>query len=106
MDADADALSATKLQSAIMNRFEAAIQYAGKCGLLHDRALAHERYSEYLSRLGAVHDDDASFQLSEAMRLYKEWGAHAKVKQLTEVHDARYGSTYSDSICKLHPLLG
>jgi hypothetical protein len=102
LDAEADALRGPKFHSTITSRFEAAIQYSGKCGLMHDRALAHERYSEYLSRLGAVRDEDASFQLNEAMRLYEEWGAHAKVKQLRQVHDARFGSPFSDDSVFFH----
>jgi hypothetical protein len=92
LDAEADSFRGMKNHATVTKRFELAIQYSGKCGLIQDRALAHERYSEYLSRLGAVHDEDASFQLDEAVRLYAEWGAHAKVKQLRDAHEARFGS--------------
>lgn len=66
--------------------FESAVVYTGRRGLIQDQALAHERYAEHLSRLGRDHGADAEFHMREAVKLYKEWGAHAKVNQLKGLH--------------------
>jgi len=62
--------------------FETAILYAGRRGLIQDRAVVSELYGEHLKRLGQDYAQDAEFQLSEALKLYEEWGARAKVKQM------------------------
>ena len=64
--------------------YEAAVVYAGRRGLTQDRALAHERYAQHLHQLGDAQEGD--FQLREAVKLYDEWGARAKVKQLRELY--------------------
>ncbi|CAB9512812.1 Transcriptional regulator [Seminavis robusta] len=50
-------------------------------GYIQDTALAHERYGEYM-----VNSDtqEAEFRIGEAIRCYREWGAHGKVIQLRE----------------------
>jgi hypothetical protein len=53
--------------------------------------LAHERYGEHLARLGPPYEDDASYQLGQAARLYEEWGARAKVSQLMALHEPLLG---------------
>jgi hypothetical protein len=73
--------SATKL-------FETAIVYSGRRGLTQDRALAHELLGEHLIRLGSAEfAQDAEFQLGEAIKLYSEWGAHAKVRLMQEKYE-------------------
>jgi hypothetical protein len=67
--------------------YEVAILYAGRRGLTQDRALAHERYGEHLARLGPDHQPDAEFQIGEAIKLYEEWGAHAKVRRMRKAHE-------------------
>ena len=62
--------------------FEAAVVYAGRRGLVQDQALAHERYAEHLWRLKGGHGSDANFHRREAIKLFEEWGAHAKVERL------------------------
>lgn len=64
--------------------FETAVVYAGRRGLVQDQALAHERYAEHLLRLKGGHRSDADFHRREAIKLYEEWGAHAKVERLRE----------------------
>lgn len=76
-------------------RFEVAILYAGRCGFTQDRALAHERYGEHLWRIGQA--QDAEFQMGEAVKLYDEWGAHAKVRQIQRIHQHILGP--STEIC-------
>jgi hypothetical protein len=73
--------SATKL-------YETAIVYSGRRGLTQDRALAHELLGEHYARLGNVElAQDAEFHLGEAIKLYGEWGAHAKVRLMKEKHE-------------------
>jgi hypothetical protein len=56
-------------------------------GLTQDRALAHELFGEHLARLNpAEHGQDAEFQLNEAIKLYTEWGASAKVRLMNKKH--------------------
>jgi len=55
--------------------------------LTQDRALAHELFGEHLARLNPLEfGQDAAFQLNEAIKLYTEWGAHAKVWLLNKIH--------------------
>jgi hypothetical protein len=67
--------------------YEVAILYAGRRGLTQDRALGHERYGEHLIRMGADYRQDAEYQIGEALKLYDEWGAHAKVRRMVKVHE-------------------
>lgn len=69
---------------AAIRLFELAVLYAGRRGLAQDRALAHERYGEHLARLGPHRIQDADFHFREAVQLYQEWGAHAKVRRMLQ----------------------
>ena len=76
-------------------RFEVAIQYSARSGLTQDRALAHERYGEHLLRLGTSNTEDAVFHLSEALKLYEEWGALGKVRRIQAVHGSWFAPASS-----------
>jgi hypothetical protein len=84
MDAELDSLKGDNY--AASKSYEVAILYAGRRGLTQDRALAHERYGEHLHRLGNEQIQDAQFQISEAIKLYEEWGAFAKVQLLGKIY--------------------
>jgi hypothetical protein len=82
LDAEAESLRGDHYSAC--RHYEAAVLYAGRRGWRQDQALAHERYGMYLSRLDGgderhQHQHDAHFHLREAVKLYDEWGAHAKV---------------------------
>lgn len=66
-----------KLQSS-RKRFESAILLASRGGYIHDAAIANERYAVFLRNF-LSDDDGAKFHVDEAIRLYREWGAHAIV---------------------------
>lgn len=78
MDAELDSLRGNHYAAA--KSYEMAILFAGRRGFTQDRALAHERFGEHLVRLGNDHVQDAEFQIGEAIKLYEEWEAHAKVE--------------------------
>jgi hypothetical protein len=82
MDAELESLKGDHY--AASKSYEVAILYAGRRGLTQDRALAHERYGEHLARIGQERDQDAEFQIAEAVKLYEEWGAYAKVQLMTK----------------------
>ena len=61
--------------------FRKAITHATRAGIIHEAALANERYSHYL--LHTLKDkEEATFYFKEAKQLYTEWGAHRKVKMM------------------------
>ena len=96
LDAEAESLRGDHYNAC--RHYEAAVLYAGRRGWRQDQALAHERYGMHLSRLedggsGGGGDDrhdhhrnDAHFHLREAVKLYDEWGAHAKVDLMRRAH--------------------
>jgi len=69
-----------KSPMATKRHYEVAILLAGRWGLTCDQALAHERFGDYARRLGD--ENDARYHYSHALRLYRAWGAIAKVAQL------------------------
>mmetsp|Transcript_10400 Transcript_10400/g.28645 ORF Transcript_10400/g.28645 Transcript_10400/m.28645 type:complete len:82 (-) Transcript_10400:82-327(-) len=69
----------SKFDSAVV-KFKDAIDLATSCGFTNDQALANERLSECLTRMGM--DDAADQVMEEAIRLYEEWGATRKVEKL------------------------
>lgn len=101
MDAELESLRGHNYAAA--SRYEMAELYAGSCNLTQDRALAFERYGEHLARLGPDHETEAKTQLSEAVRLYKEWGAHAKVAQLYRLHANILGPALLSSSMSMSP---
>lgn len=68
------------------NDYEAGTVLAARGGFIHDAALANERYAEFL--LDEMDDkESAVYKLKEAIKLYSEWGAHAKAEQLSRKYD-------------------
>jgi hypothetical protein len=94
LDAEAESLRGDHYNAC--RHYEAAVLYAGRRGWRQDQALAHERYGTHLSRLEAGgdrhdhdhHRNDAHFHLREAVKLYDEWGAHAKVDLMRRAHSS------------------
>jgi hypothetical protein len=67
-------------------KFEQAIVIAGRRGLTHLQALANERLAMYMEEVG---DKVESFyRYEQAIKLYDEWGATAKIEQLQPKIDA------------------
>jgi hypothetical protein len=86
-DAEFDSIKGGRYVYSAGKSYDVAIVYAGRRGLTQDRALAHELFGEHLSRLGTVqYTEDAVFHLREAIKLYSEWGANAKVRLLSGKH--------------------
>lgn len=73
--------------------YEVAVVYAGRRGLTQDQALAHECFADHFRRRGLNYSKDAEYHLTEALKLYEEWGAHAKVEQLQARYDSLLGAT-------------
>lgn len=63
-----------------MANYEKAIVMANRKGFLNDLALAHERFGEYCLR--TCDTNGAIFQIHEALRCYREWGANGKVRHM------------------------
>ena len=66
-----------------LTRFQKSIEYANEQGLFHEQALALERCGMALIRLGSRERAIESFE--GARKLYKRWGAFAKVDQITKL---------------------
>lgn len=77
----AETLSASSADSEVVRKsFDNAITMAGKLGFLHNQALGNERAGVYFLEQG----DNvwASTYLSRARKLFREWGALAKLDQM------------------------
>ena len=79
LDAEKARLTGGKTYKAVYS-FESAIAMAEQQGMIHDQALAYERYADLLLSMG--HVQQGKDRLEDAIRLYAEWGATAKVKAL------------------------
>ena len=67
--------------------YEKSILLSTRMGMVHDAALANERYGEfYLNVLN--NESQATYYLEKAQTYYSEWGATAKVEQMND----RYAS--------------
>lgn len=79
------------------DRYEKSIELAKSNGLIHESALACERYADYLMELELT--ESQRFYLSKAISLYKTYGALSKVNHLIEKHReyAPQGATPSGS---------
>jgi hypothetical protein len=62
-------------------------------------AIAHQRRGEFHLREG--NDDDALYDINNAIRLYEDWGVKAKVEQLKENHTLYYQSQICMNNCRL-----
>lgn len=62
-------------------QYQQAIKMASANGHLLHEALANERYSDFLSQV-QKQQEEASFRMKEAIRLYEEWGAIGKTRIL------------------------
>ena len=84
LNAEASALK--KLQGT-QGTYQEAIIIAGRSGHIYHSALCNERYADYCmfgtSKNGSAEArEEACFRRDEALRLYGEWGASAKVQML------------------------
>jgi predicted ATPase len=82
MDAEYHASFDGKKRDRVQTKFDLAISVSKKAGFVQDAALANELAGEYFLRINDGHW--SSVYLTQAHRLYKEWGAHAKVSHLLE----------------------
>ncbi|WP_420429304.1 EAL domain-containing protein [Algiphilus sp.] len=80
--------------------YEAAIAGARAHYYLNDQALASECYAGYLRERG--HLFLAANALREAIRLYRQWQAHAKVRQLNERYAEQFGGLSESSSWSSH----
>ena len=65
--------------------YEQSIHQAGTNGLIHECALACERYTSYLNELGLV--ESLNYYLNKAISNYKSYGALSKVSFLQKKHN-------------------
>lgn len=71
-------------QEKVKKKYDEAIAIASRYGLRQDCALANELAGEYFL---IVHDSYwGQHYLSQSLKKYEEWGAHAKVTQLRKAH--------------------
>jgi len=68
---------------AALEKFGISIALSQRQSLLHDQALACERASFFLRKLGRA--TEATLYLNEARTLYQEWGCVAKIRQIDEI---------------------
>lgn len=62
--------------------YDRAIQLAGQNGFMRDEALAHELAAKMFMEQGK--EKQGAFYMAEALKIYRLWGAEAKVSHMTE----------------------
>lgn len=75
-----------KRHNVACEQYEIAVAMASRSGFIQDSALASERYGDYLLQVCESDKSDAVYRVEEAIRLYKEWGAHVKARQMLKKH--------------------
>jgi hypothetical protein len=80
LDAEAKSFKGNKFSA--INNYEVAILFASRGGYLHDAALASERLGSLFLKLGDR--EQATFQIGQSIKYWREWGAMAKVGHLEE----------------------
>ena len=71
----------TKMYLAADELYQKAIDSASKLGHLQHTAICNERYADFLFHCG-WDKSGSRLKLTESIRLYDEWGAVGKVKEL------------------------
>jgi len=79
---DAESAALRNKHEKAKTKYVEAITGASRDGYRQYEALFNERYADYLSQHETL-ADEAAKRRSEAIRAYREWGAHAKVAQMT-----------------------
>mmetsp|Transcript_10194 Transcript_10194/g.14859 ORF Transcript_10194/g.14859 Transcript_10194/m.14859 type:complete len:175 (+) Transcript_10194:3301-3825(+) len=74
-----------------LNFFVTGCFVAGRSGFVHDQALANERAGIFF--LETNDEFWASFYLSRARDLYRDWGAQAKVDSMNGMYDSLLSSS-------------
>ena len=77
-------VKASRQPGAVKEAFERAISAASRAGFLQDAALGNELAGEYF--LSAGDDFWTKHYLNQAYKLYIEWGAKAKARNLRKKH--------------------
>jgi predicted ATPase len=62
--------------------YEIAILMARRFQLISDEAICHERFADFCWTNGKL--EGAKYHYNRSLQLYRDWGAHGKVKQLEE----------------------
>jgi hypothetical protein len=65
-----------------IHKYEVAILMAGRRGILQDRALSHERCSDFYVSIGD--EKEAAYHAKKAKEMYEEWGGLAAAKRLRD----------------------
>ena len=84
MQADLLAVTSKKQHREVKLAYDKAIATAGKAGFVQDAALGNELASQYFRSIGDEFWEEQ--YLTRACELYYEWGALAKVADLTSRH--------------------
>ena len=88
-DGISDALQVLLMLEAIecpsKKRFDAAIRTTARSGLVHQAAMLYENAGLWYMEKGS--SGWAEYYLSEAAKLYGEWGAHGKTSQMLERYE-------------------
>ena len=74
-----------------IEQYSSSINRAGERNAIQDEALAEQRFGEFYLR--QKNKREAYNRLLRSVRLYEEWGALAKAKQLRIKHKETLGGT-------------
>lgn len=82
---DAELAALKKQRQTAKKCYEESIRRAARRGFINFQALACERYADYMHECG--NNEEAKYRWNQAILLFTEWGAVAKVKQVREKLD-------------------
>lgn len=82
------------IESPSKENFDEAIRNTARVGLIHHAAVVYENAGLYYLEQGSKAQGE--YNLAEATKLYTEWGATGKTKQLMETYNFLYDSSLLD----------
>ena len=93
----AELQACTRKKGQALALYDTAIELSRKHGFVHEEALACEKAARML--LQGRRQVEAEVYLSKAMSLYGQWGAQAKVSQLSELIVCNEKSSFAETQC-------
>ena len=80
---DAEQAAVNKKYDEAEDNYSKAIITVARCGYLNHAALFNERYADFL-KTERNDEGEAMYRWREAIRYYRDWGAHGKAHQLEQ----------------------
>ena len=77
---DAELAALKGLKQLAQDHYQAAAALAARSGLRHEHGVINERLADYMMDCGD--NNEAQYRYEQALEIYREWGAAAKLDQV------------------------